>query len=302
MSVVVPCYNEEGNILQLYKALLPVLPEKCEIIFVNDGSRDATGNRIKELRETDKRVKYILLSKNFGQQNAILAGLVYTTGNCVISMDADLQHPPHLISAMLEKWQQGFDLVTTEREYDGQPNSAKAIASRFFYYLLNAISEIQLKPGQADFALLDRKAVNVLTELHDPDMFIRGYVQWMGFKQTSLKYAPDKRFSGDSKYTFIKMLKLGLSGIVSFSIKPMRIAIGLGIGLFVISFFYALAILFGVIINKEAYNDFKLLLGVILLLTSLQFILLGAIGEYVARNFKLLKKKPAFIVDQMEFD
>jgi glycosyltransferase involved in cell wall biosynthesis len=302
VSVVIPCYNEEGNIVNLYDILINALPQTCELIFVDDHSTDTSVEKMKELRERDSRVKYIAFSRNFGQQNAILAGLVYAKGDCAISMDVDLQHPPQLVSDMIGKWKEGYDLVITQRDHTEEKNTFRVWTSSLFYFFLNWISDIELKPGYADFRLLDRKVVNVLTSLRDPDIFIRGYVQWMGFRQTILKYKPGPRFSGSSKYTVNKMMRLALSGILSFSVKPIRIAIVMGIFLFMISFAGCLVWMYQMWVNNEPITGVKMMLLVMLLLSSFQFILLGAIGEYVARNFTMLQNRPGFIIESMETD
>ena len=237
IAIVIPAYNEEGNIevmiLSLHKAF-DTLPYLYEILFVDDGSKDGTLQMLKTLAMNDDKVFYIELSRNFWHQNALKAGVDTVIADAVITMDGDLQHPPELIPELIKKWEEGYDIVYTRREEDKSLSFLKKKTSHNFYKLMNKLSEIEFEPGTADFRLLDEKVVKVFSNFNENELFIRGLVSWLGFKQFAIDYKPAERFSGTSKYTIGKMMRFALQGITSFSIRPLYFAIILG---FILSFF-----------------------------------------------------------------
>jgi polyisoprenyl-phosphate glycosyltransferase len=206
--------------LQLYPAY--------EILFVDDGSSDQTVHTIEALAEKDKRVKLIVLSRNFGHQFALKAGLDHATGDCVISLDADLQHPPELIPELINKWQQGFEVVYTIRKDTKSTSFFKRITASFFYWIARKLSSVEVHPGAADFRLLDRAVVDVLKECRENYLYLRGLVSWAGFRQTALEYIPNERFAGKTKYSLRKMIRFAMAGITSFSTRPLEIIAGAG--------------------------------------------------------------------------
>ncbi len=297
ISIVIPCYNEEGNILKIFDTLKSEVSGRLEIIFVDDGSTDATLSGIKGLAQKDKEVSYISFSRNFGHQSAIKAGIDHATGDCIIMLDADMQHPPSLIPEMIGHWKNGYDIVNTIRKDTAKTGLVKRVTSNLFYRVLNAMSDVRIKPGSADFRLIDRKVAQVLGGLKEYHLFFRGIIPWVGFRQYDLHYIPNTRFSGATKYTFKKMVSFAASGITSFSTKPLKIAIYVG---FVISFFtfvyavYALAIFF---FSDKALSGWTSLILSILFIGGLQISLLGIIGEYLGKLFMESKQRPHYIIN-----
>ncbi|WP_245738250.1 glycosyltransferase family 2 protein [Hyunsoonleella jejuensis] len=196
-SIVIPCYNEEGNIVELYNKIKSTLDKKqIEFIFIDDNSNDSTLSIIEKLSASDKAVKYISFSRNFGHQSALRAGLENASGNCVITMDADLQHPPGVLKSLINKWKEGYDIVYTVRK-DNFTNPFKRLSSTLFYKLSNYLTDVKLKKGSADFRLLDEKIVDILVkDISEYHLFYRGLVSWVGFKQIAVEYNSDKRFTG----------------------------------------------------------------------------------------------------------
>ena len=221
ISVVIPSFNEEGNIKIIVKALNEVLQKlnyRYELIFVDDGSSDKTLSILQEISADDANVFYIELSRNFGHQNALKAGLDLASGDCIITMDGDMQHPPEMIPQLVEKWEEGYDIVYTRRLEDKNLPAFKKITSKYFYKFINSISEIKIEEGTADFRLMDKKVSTVFFAFSENELFIRGLVNWVGFKQFAIDYKPAERFSGNSKYTIKKMMQFALKGITSFAL------------------------------------------------------------------------------------
>ncbi len=304
ISIVIPCYNEEENIIPLYKKLEVSLPgQNVEYLFVDDNSKDNTLLVIKELSKITDNIKYVSFSRNFGHQSALRAGLEYATGDCVISMDADLQHPPELLQALINKWKEGYDIVFTIRKDIENISKFKKITSAAFYKLMNHLSDVEIKQGSADFRLLDRKIVNILvndiTEYH---LFYRGLISWLGYKQTSMEYVPNKRFAGESKYSILKMFSFALDGITSFSIKPLKLAVLLGLVLSAFSAVYgAYAFAMAVFTNETVRGWTSVMLSV-LFIGGINMILLGIIGEYIGKIYMQGKKRPYFLVEETNIE
>lgn len=298
LSVVVPCHNEAGNLHMLYARLRPQLElfEKCEVIFVDDGSTDHTASIVRQLAMEDERIRLIQLSRNFGHQAALKAGIDQARGDCIVSLDADLQHPPELIPSMVGQWLEGYDVVTTRRlETRGEP-FFKRLFSRFFYRLIRFLSDIDLPPGSADFRLIDRSVAEVLRSMKERDIFLRGLISWAGFRQTSLDYIANERFTGASKYNFRKMTRLALAGITSFSVKPLRLSIVLGLLIALLAVLYGVYILYIYLYTDRAIPGWASTTGSILLLGSIQLIVLGILGEYLGKLFMENKRRPPYII------
>jgi len=298
ISIVIPCYNEEGNIELLYTEINKFLFDyQVEYIFIDDNSKDKTVSIIENLSKINTNVKYISFSRNFGHQSALRAGLEYSTGDCVISMDADLQHPPELLQTIVNKWKEGYDIVYTVRKDIENISVFKKNTASFFYKLINSLSEIEIKQGSADFRLLDRRIVQVLikdiTEYH---LFYRGLISWIGYKQIGVEYVPNKRFSGKSKYSVLKMLNLAIDGITSFSIRPLKLGIYLGLSLSIFSAFYALYALIMSFFTSETIKGWTSILLSVLFIGGVNMILLGIIGEYIGKLFIQSKKRPYFLI------
>ena len=301
VSVVIPCYNEATNLRVLYDALIDVLAPfgwHYELIFVDDGSRDGTLTELERLHNLDPSAHFLSFSRNFGHQPALKAGLDAATGDCVISMDADMQHPPALIPQLVQKWQEGYDVVYTRRLEDKRLPLRKRLTSRFFYRVMNNLSDMEIEEGTADFRLLDRTVVNVLQQLPERDLFMRGLVKWVGFKQFCIDYEPAERFSGVSKYSFGKMFVFALNGITSFSVKPLRLAMLIGFALSLVGFGYgvfAFASFFFTDWNASGWTS--VIMGV-LFIGGLQLVMLGIIGEYIGKLFMQAKQRPSYIVQK----
>jgi len=297
--VIIPAYNESGNIRILCEGLNEILSKthySFEIIFVDDGSSDDTIVELVNLHERFDNVHYLRFSRNFGHQAAIKAGIDYARGNAIISMDADLQHPPHLITSMLEKWAEGYDVVYTQRINDDDISKFKRFSSSLFYTLLRKMSDVPIEEGTADFRLIDAKVASVIRQSKDPFLFLRGLIPWLGFKQYKLSYKAEKRFSGVTKYSLSKMLAFAINGITGFSIKPLRFAIFLGILISLLAFVYALYAVLIYLFNDHVISGWASVMVSILFIGGIQLIILGIIGEYIGKIYIQLKSRPFYIV------
>jgi dolichol-phosphate mannosyltransferase len=296
---VIPAYNEDGNLRVLYselKKILPILDVKWEIIFVDDGSTDTTWNEILLMHEVDKSVKGIRLSRNFGHQYALLAGLSHSLGDAVITMDADLQHPPHVISDLISEWKKGNKIVNTFRTDPEDFSFFKKIASRMFYKVFSLLTGVKMDIGMADFRLLDRQVVNDVLQFQEKSLFLRGLVQWVGYQNSRVTYKSQNRYSGASKYSLKKMVRFALDGITSFSIIPLRISIFIGFFTSIISFggiFYAL---YAKYFTNTAVPGWASTIAILSFLLGILFILLGIMGDYIGRILIEVKQRPRYLV------
>ena len=300
ISIVIPAYNEAGNIKTLTLKLKEHLESKevFEIIFIDDGSTDSTLDEIKGIMKTENYVKFISFSRNFGHQKAIKAGLDYAKGDCAISMDADMQHPPELVNRLINKWREGYDVVFTIRKDSINTSFLKRATSKLFYKSINKLSDIYIPAGAADFRLLDRIVIDEFKKFKENWIFIRGLVSWLGFRQIGIEYTVQKRYMGRSKYSFSKMIGFAIQGITSFSILPLRIATGLGVLFSISSFIIALYALYTRIFTNETILGWASLLISVLFLGGIQLISLGLIGEYIGKMFIETKERPAYIIKE----
>ncbi len=298
VSIIIPCLNEEGNVQKLYQKLTNTL--HCyfdyEMIFIDDGSSDTTLDKISFLAGQDQKVKYLSFSKNFGHQNAIKAGLDHARGDCVISMDADLQHPPELISKLVDKWLEGYEIVYTTRDDSRGGNFLKKTTSSIFYRFINIVANLKLDQGVADFRLLDRSVVDVLGRINESVLFYRGLVGWIGFKQCSIPYVPSQRHCGVTKYSLRKMFAFAMAGVTSFSVKPLHLATVAGFTLSVFSTLYALYAIYVYIFTHRAIPGWASVLVSVLFIGGFQLIILGIIGEYIGKMFIEVKRRPHYIL------
>lgn len=300
ISFVVPIYNEEDCVVELQTRLCKVISAlkgfDFEMIFVDDGSRDQTLERVKQLCQSDKRVKLISLSRNFGHQVALSAGLDHASGDAVIVMDADLQHPPELIPELVRKWEEGYEVVHTIRQETIGSGWFKGISSAVFYWLINRLTKVTVIPNAADFRLLDRKAVDALCAIREQSRFIRGLTSWIGYRQAAVPYVAAPRFAGRSKYSLKKMSVFALDGIFSFSAFPLRIATYFGLMVSFISFVYAVYAIYARLFTDAAVPGWTSVLVVILFLGGVQLISMGAVGEYVNRIYNEVKRRPMYLI------
>lgn len=300
VSVVIPVFNEEKNILPLGKLLLSALKDHpYEIIFVDDGSTDNTASEVKKIAKKNTSVKLVSFYRNFGHQMALSAGYQIAQGDCVISLDADLQDPPDVISSMIKKWQNGALVVYAkrkEREVDG---AFKKTTARFFYKLMNFLSDTPIPEDVGDYRLMDRKVVDDLNHLPEQSLFLRGLVAWGGYPSDFVYFERQKRHAGNTHYTFSKMLNFALEGITSFSIKPLRLATYLGFITAVIGF---LGIIYAVLgkIFLPAYwvTGWAAIFVGIMFLGGVQLITIGIIGEYIAKIYKEVQKRPRYLIKE----
>ena len=305
LSIVVPVYNEAANLEVLFASLHAVLEEEgynYEVIFIDDGSTDGTFEVVKQLHERNAAVKGYSFSRNFGHQTALFAGLSKSTGEVVISMDGDMQHPPEFIPALLKKYEEGYDIVNTKRLDAESTGLFKKLSSRWYYKMLNALSDVPIEPAAADFRLMNRKSVEALNSLPETHRFTRGLVGWMGFKQAIIPYQAAPRHAGSSKYTFFKMLRFGLDGIVSFSVKPLRIAFYTGVMVSIAALLYAIYAIVQHILGSTVEGWTSILVSV-LFIGGVTLLSLGVIGEYIARIFNEVRRRPMyFFKDQTNED
>ncbi len=305
ISVIIPAYNEEGNVDKVAQYVTERLSSsgyEFELIFVDDGSTDQTLPRLQHLHKNDARIKYLSFSRNFGHQSALKAGMDFAKGDAVISMDADLQHPPGLIKEMLQYWEDGYDVVYTQRKEDHSLPYFKRTTSRLFYRLINLISDIKLEPGTSDFRLLDNKVVSVIREMPEDNLFFRGLVKWVGFKQHCIEYMPDLRYDGYSKYSLRNMFSLAISGVTSISIFPLRIASLLGFIVSVGAFGYSLVVIYDYFFTNKNLPGWTTIILAVLFLGGVQLITIGIIGEYLGKLLIQSKGRPKYIIKQTHQD
>ena len=299
ISVVIPSYNEEENIPVIGRKLqetFAALPYKYEFIFVDDGSSDSTLTKIKELALSNEHVFFVEFSRNFGHQCALKAGIDICRGDCVISLDADMQHPVELIPALIAKWEEGYDVVYTRRMDDPSLSYMKCLTSRLFYRFLNRLSKVKLEQGVADFRLIDRKVADVFISLKENSLFIRGLIAWLGFKQIGIDYFPHKRYAGESKYNFSKMFRFALEGITSFSTKPLIIAVYLGFFSSLIALLCFPYVIYSIYTN-HAVAGWSSVITAIVFFGGMQLSVLGIIGLYIGKLFMQAKERPLYIIN-----
>jgi len=299
-SVVIPVYNEEEVLPETYRRMKQVMSStrgSYELIFVNDGSRDKSREILESFARGDEAVKLINFSRNFGHQVAITAGLDYAEGQAVIVIDADLQDPPEVILTMIEKWEEGYEVVYGKRVKREGESFFKKITASFFYRLLKKFTTIDIPVDTGDFRLMDKKVVDALRLFREKNRFMRGLVSWVGFRQTSVEYVREKRWAGETKYSLRKMLKLAWDGITSFSDKPLKIATYAGIPLSLFSLVLFLIVLFQYLGGKSAFPATSLISILNLLVGGIILIALGIMGEYIGRIYEEVKGRPLYIVE-----
>lgn len=298
LSIVVPCFNEQDNVLKLTQelnAVLKLYSFSKEFIFVDDGSKDHTYERIVEISKKNSHVKGYALSRNFGHQIALFAGLKYAKGDVVITMDADLQHPPEVIPELLEKYLEGYAIVNTRRVYDTSASWFKKASSKWFYVLINKLSDIRIEPQSSDFRLMNSDCVAAFLNIKEQNRFTRGLVQWIGFKQTIIDYTANKRFSGASGYSLKKMITLAVDGVTSMTSKPLRASLYAGV------FFLVVGVIYGGFVLHNFFNGANVpgwtsILILMLLIGGIQLLILSIIAEYLAKIFNEAKARPLYFI------
>lgn len=298
VSVVAPMYNEETNIQPFVEAVARVLDAAgvdYEIVLVDDGSRDGTWQAIANAALGRPRVRGLSLSRNFGHQGALFAGLHHARGRAIVTMDGDLQHPPPVILELLEAWRAGYKVVNTRRADSVDTGWFKRITSRGFYWVFSRLSGVQMEAGASDFRLLDRTALEALTSMSDADLFIRGLVSWLGFRTKTLDYRAQSRHSGVPKFTLKKMLRFSSGAMLSFSVVPLRLGIGIGFLTSALAFVELCYILIAYA-QERTVPGWASLMTVMSLMFGILFILLGIIGTYLGKIYEILKNRPRFVI------
>ncbi len=302
ITILIPCYNEENSLDLFFERLQGVLANlreyKIEVLLVNDGSRDNTLAKMQELHAKDPSVSYLSLSRNFGKENAMLAGLDYAEGDAVILMDVDLQDPPELIPEMIQEWENGYDDVYARRRSRMGETWLKKTSAHYYYRLLQKLADIDIPADVGDFRLLDRQAVNALCSLREKQRYTKGLFSWIGYKKKELLFDRNPRAAGNSKMSFIKLFSLAVDGITSFSVAPLRLASVLGLLISSIAFVYLLFVVGKTLLFGDPVAGYPSMVSIILFIGGIQLIVLGIIGEYVGRIFYEAKGRPDYLASE----
>jgi dolichol-phosphate mannosyltransferase len=302
-SLIIPIYNEEENITELYRRVRSVidrLEQSVELIFINDGSRDHSLKLIQNLQKKDDRICYLSLARNFGHQIAVTAGLNFARGQAVIILDADLQDPPELIPDLLEKWRQGYQVVYAQRTKRKNEGWFKRFTAYLFYRLLKYLADVDIPTDTGDFCLMDRQVVDLLNSMPEQNRYIRGLRSWVGFRQTALQFERDPRFAGEVKYTFRKSFTLAINSLVSFSKVPLRLSTYLGLFSALLAALMALLVLYWRLYQPNSpITGFAAIMIAILFLGSVQLVCIGILGEYVGRIYEEVKGRPLYTLAEV---
>jgi len=300
ISIVSPLYNERANVAPLVEAVREALTAAAidyELVLVDDGSSDGTWDAIAEVAAREPRVRGVSLSRNFGHQGALLAGLNHVRGRAVVTMDGDLQHPPAVVPLLVAAWRDGYKVVNTRRSDSVDTSAFKRFTSRAFYWIFSRLTGVPLDPGIGDFRLVDRAALSALTSMGDADVFIRGIVNWLGFQTKVVPYQAGERFSGTSKYTLRRMVRLSTGAMLSFSALPLRLGIGVGFVTSVLAFLELCYILY-VYTRGEVIPGWASVMTVMSFMFGILFVLLGVIGTYLGKIYEILKRRPRYVVGE----
>jgi dolichol-phosphate mannosyltransferase len=303
ISIVLPAHNEVASVVPMVAALKTVLAPlgRAEIIFVDDGSSDGTLAALRAAAAADPAVRFISFTRNFGHQAALRAGLRYARGRAIIVMDADFEHPPELIPELVAAWRGGAKIVATQRSDDeAMVSLLKRTSSQFYYWLLDAIGDVRIAPGSADFMLLDRAVVDVVNGLEDQDIFLRGLVRWLGFPLATVSFSRGTRRQGSTKYTLRRMVELAITGIAAHSVRPLRFAIWLALGFAALGLLFVVYSVVSFLFVQHTVAGWTSIMAAIALLGAAQLLVLGIIGEYVGRILRETRKRPSYIVAETE--
>lgn len=300
ITIIIPCYNEAQSLPLLHAELCKLSESESgynwEYLFINDGSRDTTIEELEKLHTQDKRCNYVDLSRNYGKEVALLAGFDYATGDCAVIMDADLQHPPHVVHEMLRKWEQGYDDVYARRKSRGKESWLRKRLSLAYYRLLSKSTRIDVLPNVGDFRLLDRRCIDALRQLREQSRYTKGMYCYIGFKKTFVEFETQDRVAGQSSMSYSVLVKLAIEGLTAYTTSPLQWATGIGILVSLISFLYALWVIIKTIVWGDPVAGFPTLMIAILFLGGVQLLSLGIIGEYLGRVFNETKNRPVYFV------
>ena len=302
ISIIIPAYNEEESLPHLYERLEKLMDSEqnyeFEILFVNDGSKDNTINLIKEYREKDNRICYVDFSRNFGKEIAMIAGLDYATGDCVIFMDADLQDPPELIPELVKYWEEGYDDVYAKRNSRKGETWFKKFTSKMYYRVLQHLTNVPIQEDTGDFRLLDRRCVNVLRKMRESKRNSKSMFSWIGYNKKEVLYDRDPRIAGRTKWNYKKLVDLAIDGITSFTTSPLRISTYISIPTFVVLFVYFVYVIAKCIVTNIMIQAYQAIILLILFFSGVQILLFGIIGEYLGRIFNESKNRPLYLVNE----
>ena len=302
ISIIIPAYNEEESLPMLRDRIEKLMNSmenyEFEILFVNDGSKDRTIEIIKKMREEDTRFNYVDFSRNFGKEIAMIAGLDYATGDCVIFMDADLQDPPELIPELVKYWKQGYDDVYAKRRSRKGETWLKKFTSKMYYKVLQKATRIEIQKDTGDFRLLDRRCVNALKKLRESERNTKSMFSWIGYKKKEVLYDRDPRIAGTTKWNYIKLIDLAIDGITSFTTSPLRLSTYIAIPTFLVLFVYFVYVIAKCFVIKQAIQAFQAIILLILFFSGVQILLFGIVGEYLGRIFNETKNRPLYLVNE----
>lgn len=302
VTIIVPAYNEEESLPFLYERLEKLMDAnknyEFEILFVNDGSKDKTIDLIKEYREKDKRINYVDFARNFGKEIAMIAGLDYATGDCVIFIDADLQDPPELIPEMIKYWEEGYDDVYAQRKSRKGETWLKKFTSKMYYRVLQSLTKVPIQKDTGDFRLLDRRCVNALRKMRETGRNSKSMFSWIGYKKKAIFYDRDPRIAGSTKWNYAKLINLAIDGITSFTTSPLRISTYLAIPTFLALLIYFIYVIVKCIRLNVAIQAFQAIILLILFFSGIQILLFGIVGEYLGRIFNESKHRPLYLVNE----
>ena len=300
ISLLIPCYNEEKTLPMLYPELTKLMEKnnqyEWEVMFVNDGSLDGTMDELRRLREKDRRINYVDLSRNFGKEIAMLAGFDYVTGDCMIIIDADLQDPPTLIPEMLKYWEDGYEDVYAKRKSRGKESWLRKRLSLMFYKLLQSSSRFDVLQNVGDFRLLDRCCINALRRMRESERYTKGMYSWIGFKKKEVEFDRGDRIAGKSSWNYRQLFSLAIDGITSFSNLPLRISTVIGCLVSLLAFIYMLFVYVKALVWGDPVRGYPSMVMLILFLGGIQLLSLGIIGEYIGRIYNETKNRPDYIV------
>ena len=302
ISIIIPAYNEEESLPYLYDRLEKLMSNmsnyEFEILFVNDGSKDKTIEIIKKLRKKDERICYVDFSRNFGKEIAMIAGLDYATGDCVIFMDADLQDPPELIPELVKYWEEGYDDVYAKRKSRAGETWLKKFTSKMYYKVLQSLTNVPIQKDTGDFRLLDKRCVNALKKMRETQRCSKSMFSWIGYKKKEVLYDRDPRIAGKTKWNYKKLVDLAIDGITSFTTSPLRLSTYLCIPTFLALVIYFIYVICKMILVTGKIDAYQAIILLILFFSGIQILLFGIIGEYLGRIFNETKDRPLYLVNE----
>lgn len=302
ISIIIPAYNEEESLPILYERLTKLMENlnnyDFEVLFVNDGSKDKTIEIIKELREKDERICYVDFARNFGKEIAMIAGLDYATGDCVIFMDADLQDPPELVPELVKYWEEGYDDVYAKRKSRKGETWLKKFTSKMYYKVLQHVTRVEIQEDTGDFRLLDRRCVNALKKLRESQRNTKSMFSWIGYKKKEVLYDRDPRVAGSTKWNYGKLMDLAIDGITSLTTSPLRISTFIAIPTFIVLLGYFVYVIAKAFVVDQPIQAYQSIILLILFFSGIQILLFGIVGEYLGRIFNETKNRPLYLVNE----